>query len=556
MKNLTILTILIVSLLISLTAYAQGANEEKRIDSFSCLGKADALNKDMNTNELKIEIENRINALKYPDAHYLCVIAELMKRTGNYKAEEYYEKAINADETEPAYELFYADYLRNFRGAQHPLFPEAEEHYFKALKKLEKLKPTNKWKKFDHETKIQVERGLTTLYQEDGFPIDWESNIIDSEEFLERPPFVFLSTINNYAKSTTDFDEVDDVRNFTSEALFASSEMRLNRDLTKDELKGIIRTKEQFETLNRLRFRYGHWPAFDIFYKYREIDNAQITNFYEPDKFNDVNLNEYGVAIEKPLNFSPDFDLFLSGIFKRTRREGIIEFLSDKKEDIDHYEAKAVISRFFGPNKANLEFIYVFQDIDPDIPNPPERDRQIFGSTLTYQIFTQRVYKQLFEPRGVDLFGGIVMDKEKYGNTIVKKNDFFVGGAFKGLSLIKKNAFDITIQPTIFTYEVDDDKSRDNSQYRTNVTMLYRIKDEEVTKKGFVHLVIPFRHDIAIDGPGDFENFKIGIGLNTKIIWSALRRTTFLISASYDYQRFYELDKNLNLFSLNISMGF
>lgn len=556
MKKLTILTVLSVLFFVSLTVFAQEADEKKRMDPFSCLGEAKALGKEMSTREIRTEIDNRIKALKRKDARSLCVIAELMKRVGDYKAEDFYRKAIEADKTEPAYELFYADYLRNFRGALHPLFPEAEEHYFKALKKLKKLKLTNNWKKFDRETKRQIERGLTTLYQEDGFPIDWKLSTIDLEEFLERPPFVFFSTINKYAKSATDFDEVDDVRDFTSESLFSSSQMRLNRTLTNDELKAIIRTKEQFETLNRFRFRYRHWPVFDIFYKYREIDNAQITNFNEPNKFNDVNLNEYGIALERPFNFSPDFDLFLRGIYKRTEREGIIEFLPDKKEDINHYEAKAAISRFFGPNKANLEFTYVFQDIDQDISNPPKRERQIFGSTLTYQIFTQKVYKQLFEPRGVDLFGGIVVDKEEFGGTMVKKNDYFIGGAIKGLPFIKKNAFDITIQPTVFSYEVDDDKSRDNSQYRTNVTMLYRIKDEEETKKSFVHLVIPFRHDIAINGPEDFENFKVGIGLNTKIISTEIRRTTFLVSARYDYQRFYKLDKNVNLFSFNVSMGF
>lgn len=511
----------------------------------------------------------KLKALQSQDAHSLCVTAELMKRVGDYQAEEYYKKAIDANESEPAYELFYADYLRNFRGPQRPLFPEAEEHYYEALRKLGRLKQTKNWQSFDHETERRVERGLITLYQEDGLPfLYWKSNSIDKESFLKRP-FMLFSAINKYTNSTTNLDEVDDVRDFTSEALFASSKIRLNRSLTEDELKEIIRTKEQFETLNRLRFRHEHWPIFDVFYKYREINNAQITNFFEPNKFNDVNLNEYGIAIERPFNFSPDFDLFLRGIYKKTDREGIIEFLPDRKEDIDHYEVKAAISRFLGPNKINLEFTYVFQDIDPDINNPPKRDRQIFGTTLT---FLQPLYELRFETRGLEIFGGLLHDKERYGDVDVKKNDYFMGSSLKGFKLIEKlNTFDITIQPTVFTSEVGDDKSQDNFQYRTNVTLLYRILDEEkipgIPKKvmgihpAFLHLVIPFRHDIAIDGPKDFENFKVGIELNTKSFIKTSQETkvlgtTFWASLKYDYQRFYRLDKDLNLYSFNISIGF
>src|SRR6266496_5000715 len=70
--------------------------------------------------------------LALPSPHdatlYFC-LAERMKRVGDYRAEEFYEKAIQADDKNPDYELFYADYLRNFRGAEAPLFPQAEEHY-------------------------------------------------------------------------------------------------------------------------------------------------------------------------------------------------------------------------------------------------------------------------------------------------------------------------------------------------------------------------------------------------------------------------------------------
>src|SRR5437899_8524926 len=55
-----------------------------------------------------------------PDSYF--VVAEMMKRLGDYRASSYYEKAIQADPDEPCYESFYADYLRNFRGEERRCF--------------------------------------------------------------------------------------------------------------------------------------------------------------------------------------------------------------------------------------------------------------------------------------------------------------------------------------------------------------------------------------------------------------------------------------------------
>ncbi len=575
MKKLRISVLMMIFLFIYLLAFASESEKTKQKNPFACLGEAIALRNELSTEEIKIEISKRINTLKPQDSHSLCVIAELMKRVGDYRAEDYYKNAIYENKIEPAYELFYADYLRNFRGPQRPLFSEAEDHYFKGLRKLEQyrkkqlkdceIKSTNA-QPFDCETQRRIERGIITLYQEDGFPLlYWKSNIIDSQRFLKRP-YCFFSTINNYGKLANDLDQVDDIRDLTSESLFASSEKRLNRKLNEHELKNIIRIKEQFETFNRIRFRYKNLPVIDILYRYKEINNAQITSFLDPNNFNDVKLNENGIVIDKPFNFSPVLDFFLKGSYKRTKREGIIEFLPETKEEVNHYETNAVVSRFFGPDKSNLEITYLFQDINPDIPNPPKREREIFAARFSHQIFRplrilQSVYEQRFATRGLEIFGGIVQDKEKYGDTDVRKKDFFIGTSFKGLG-----DFDLTIQPTIFTSEVEGDKSQDNSQYRTNFTLLYRILDEEkepgIPKKimgvhpAFLHLVIAIKHDIAIEGLESFENAKVGIGLDAKLFNSGFRKTTFLVSARYDYQRFYNLNKDFSLFIFNLSMGF
>lgn len=516
-------------------------------------------------NSLK-QISARIVALtRHPpsDAPGLCALAELMKRVGDSRAEWYYKEAIRQRPDEPAYELFFADYLRNFRGALHPLFSEAEQHYFKGL---EKFKQITDPQPFDEVTGRRLERGLVALYQEDGLALfHWKSNAVDKTDYLERP-FWFYSSINKYVESPSDIDRVDDTRSFTSEALFASSSLKLNRPLTESELEQIVRPKTTFETLNRFRFRYKEAPAFDLFYRYRDVEDAQITNFSEPNRFNDVSLREYGASVEKSLNLYPYFDLFLRGTLKRIRREGIIEFLPSAEEKINHYETNMALSRFIGPDKVNFDFTYVFQDIDQQIQTPDRRSREIIAGKLTYQLLRpipllESVYENRFETRGLDIFVGTLYDRETFGVVDVKKKDYFAGAALKGLG-----AFDIILQPTFFTGDVEGDRTQRNSQYRTNALLLYRIIDEEkrpeVPEQGgafataFLHLVFPFKHDVAISGPKDFENTRIGVELDAKFFTTRLRKTTFLTSLKYDYQRFHRLNRRLHLFSFNISMGF
>jgi hypothetical protein len=294
--------------------------------------------------------------------------------------------------------------------------------------------------------------------------------------------------------------------------------------------------------------------------RHQDIDNAQITNFCEPNTYNRVKQNEFDITIEKPLNIAPAFDLYLAGTYKRILREGLIEFLPAADEAINHYEANAVISRFVGPDKVNFEFTYVYQDIGrDDLSNDLfRRERAILAGKFSYQLFRrtlQEVHERRFETRGIDFFGGAVRDHETFGDVGVERNDFFAGVALNGIG-----RFDFTVQPTIFTADVEGDKTRRNSQYRTNATVLFRIFDEEKRlEKGnpaFLHLVIPIKHDVAIDGLEAFENFKAGISLNTKFFTRGSRRTSFLASLSYDFQRFYRFNKSQSLFGLSISAGF
>lgn len=392
--------------------------------------------------------------------------------------------------------------------------------------------------------------GLLSL----SFILTISHNVFANKDF----PFISFTTIDRYAKSTTDFDEVDDARNFTSEALFSQSQTRLNRSLTNEELTKIIRSKDQFETFNNLRFCLTNSFSIDLSYKYREINYAQITNFFEPNHFNDVNLNEYGVSIQSSFNAKP-YNFLVRGTYKQADREGVIEFFPNRNENIKHYEVNAAISRPFGDNMMTLYPTYVFQDISMDIFNPYNKEREIFALTLTYgnQAYISRrleeavrpissienIFERRFDMRGMKFFGGIVCDKETFGDVDVKQNDYFIGTSFA------LKPIDITIEPDIFTYRVQEDESRDNTQYRTNVTIYYQISEA-------VLLLVPFRHDVAIDGPDDFENWKLGIELSSSLASKKRPDTRFFTSLRYDHQRFFNVEKDLDLFSFNVSIGF
>lgn len=581
--------IVLVLVILSLPAFvmAQDTDKKQEKDPFGTVKEALDLRQSMSVREMKAFVKKRVNNPEPHSAADLFLTAELMKQIGDYRAQKYYEKAIQKNDAEPAYELFYADYLRNFRGPQRPLFPDSERHYFEAWRKLaqmQKKEPSDEKAKqqIKYHTEVlkeRIERGLVTLYQEDGLPLFSRSAQSDgSKESVEKPA-AFLSSINRSARSTSDLDEVHDVRDLTSEALFSSSSSRLNRALTSDELRAIIRLKEPAATFERLRFRHGDWPVVDFFYQRRVIEDAQITNFFQPNKFNDVKLHDFGIAVEKPFNVAPYFDIYLRGAYRRIERKGVLEFLPLRKEGINQFEGKAAVARFFGPDKANLEFTYAFQDINPDIPSPPTRNRRIVGVTAEYQVlrhlpFLKNPYGQLFATRGLHLFGGFAEDKERFGNVDVKRHDHFLGASVNGLG-----PFDITLQPTVLNSKVSGDKSQTNSQFRTEVTVLLRVLDEErqpgIPHKrilglypAFVNFVFPFKKDVAIDGLKAFENYKVAVALNMKFfrrgfqdstpteITERFRGTTFLVSLRYDHQRFHRLDKNLNLFGISVSMGF
>jgi hypothetical protein len=174
--------------------------------------------------------------------------------------------------------------------------------------------------------------------------------------------------------------------------------------------------------------------------------------------------------------------------------------------------------------------------------------------------FFKSPFGRRFETRGWDFFSGTLEDIESFGGIHVRRHDYFVGTSLKGIG-----PFDFTVQPTWFTSRVEGDPSQRNTQYRTNANVVVRLVDEErnagVTTESagihlaFLHLVVPFRDDATRAGPNWFENRKVGAELDFKF-FTYSRWTTFLASLRYDRLRFYQLDRSVNAFTANLSMGF
>lgn len=499
-------------------------------------------------------------------AYEYCIVAELMKRVGDPEAEEYYRKAISADPENAEYRWILGDYFRNFRGPQQPLFPKAEERYDEAAEKT----PVDQRHCRNRELFCYIHRSLIALYERDGVPF-----VPPSEGITKTKPHVFFSTRNTFGRLLTDVGEIDEVRDFTSETLFASSRERLNRDLSEDELRSIIRPKQQFDTFNRFRVRYKALPVLDLFYQHRTVQDAQITNFFVPNQFNDVHVNLIGGALEAPVDLYPAFDLLLRGEVRGAKREGLIEFLQDASEDVTTLVGKAVLSRFVGPDKGNLEVTVAFDRINQNVANPIKRRVLIVAPTFRYQLFRPlpllgAPFERSLAPQSSEFFAGAAWNRETFGSVDVWKQDFFVGLSARHMRGIGKGqSFDITVQPTLFTSERDGKDAQGqtaeplgNQQYRTAVTLLYRIYDKEnvpyvIPPVAFVNLVFLGSHDLALKGPKDFENFKVGGQLDAKFIIAALQGgTTVLASARYELQRFFRLDRDVHLFLLNVSLGF
>jgi len=529
---------------------------------------------------LKIaELEERLSSTTdgpEKQAAELLRLAELMKRAGDYRADEIYLRAIAASGSDaPVYRYLYGNYLRIVRGAANPQFPEAEAEYFTAKRAIRSATTDDHVGQKDINMRM-IDRALVSLYERDGLPI---LSLFDPPDPVTNlpasPPVVFFSSQFTIGRSTNDFPEVDDVRDFTSEALYSESSTRLDRPLTREELRDIARVKPQYESTNRVRFRFENWPVIDLIYKTDRIQNAQITSFFVPGATNTVETDTYGVATQIPIK-THAFDIFLRGEYSRIERKGVIEFSPGMTEDIDHFGIEAAVSRLVGPDKLTVKGLWGYDLINSDSQSSDDRNRTMVGGTVTYQMFRHLIGKSRdalggsFEMRGVEFFGGLLHDEERFGSTIVEKEDFFGGVtvqqiAIPALSAVAKS-FDITVQGTLLRSEISNDSTQENAQFRTNVTLLARLIDEEdmpyvpeqpsTVNAAYLHLAIPFIYDTAVDGPDYFENISIGAEIRGKLYSRSARGASALLVCGYQWTNYFNIDEQLHGYHVSIRLGF
>jgi hypothetical protein len=561
---------------------AETAEEDPRTNPFGCLDAAMKLGDKLRLADLRAVVASKQEHLASIEAaagrppaelagSYL-FLAELMKRTGDYGALDYYRKAILAAPDEPAYDLFMADYLRLFRGVGHPQFPQAEYHYWETRRKLRQRRAPAKW---DQGTREQLQRKLVTLYQEDGVPLTGPPAGDDSPVYPFQPR-LFFSTVNSYADAATTLPLVDDVRALTAAAML--TEVRLMQGLSPDQLRSYIRDEPQFLTVDRFRLRYEDAPVLDVFYSYNTIGRGQLENYDQPGVFNTVTVDQVGAAVSGPAMVAQSFDLYWRAAYECVDRVGLVEWEPFQNEHINQYEASLAVSRFVGPDKLSIEGVSVYQDIhDVDIPG---RDRTIVGGTVRYQMFRSlgcgsealgNQYDRQFQLRGIEFFGGTLWDREAWGPVGVLHHDYFAGIAVRGFRIPALEpafqSFDLLVQSTVFDSGVNDGTDQNNTQYRTSINLLGRLVDEEkqpvfipttggTAHLAFLQLVVPFKHDLALNGLDQYENVTVGLQLQAKWYDTSMFGSTWLGSAGYTYENFYQLGKALHLFALNIGLGY
>lgn len=575
----------LVALAVLFPALAHAAPE--RANPFACLGEGESLVRGMSTDEVEAEVDKRVAHPPDPRdgalevARHHCVTAELMRRVGDLRAPDYYEKAIAAAPDEPGFELWYGYYLRNVRGPRAPLFAGAELHHHAGLAKMRAIEADAAARRdFDEVTKSWLQRGLINLYQEDGLPL------------LSRKAYPYredgaggvgaaLGVMTRLSRDTNESGIIDDARRFAAEASFASSAQRLRRPLDRAELAGIVRTPLRHGILARLRLRVPVLGAIDVFYDRFRAPDSQIGVYFKPNDFVDVAVDNFGAGWRRTFDVGRLFDLVLDASYRRVDRVGVVEWFPDLKEGINLVEARPAIARFVGPDKLLLGMNLVYMQI-PAVPFGPLEDRHRARSIRAFY-FDYAIYRQLLLPdfstlqvrrtptRGLHLYGGYAMDDEVFGVRQVWRRDTYGGVSLRGIA---EGKFDLTVQGTLLSSDTTrDEKDASRAitriiddgqairQVRPTLILLYRAVDDEAIPDvprsllAGLNVVVPLRADFAVRGIDAFDNVRGGVELWSKLVATGLRGTNFLLTAGYEAQWFHRISKAIHMGKLELRMG-
>jgi hypothetical protein len=580
------------------SAHADPVDAGPEINPYECLGRYEAATGNRSMSQVREELEKRLHPLFDKDephsvrAMKLCVVAKLEARLGDNSAGEHFAQAVAENPEEPGYELFYGELYSGFRGARGPVTETAEDHYYRALEKLDALKAAGKFRPYHAVVEEWVHKKLLVLYQEDGLPLlPWKAFPQHGYAGHDAPGLA-VSGQFSISKDTRDFFRNNEMRSFTSELLFAQSSVRANGTLTARQKYDIVRNPLRYRTDDRVRLRQNYFGTLDFLYSYDHMVKGQIFSYYKPAAnpdgspgswpFVDTTVQQAGLNYERVFPIYPLFDAKLAGTVERVDRVGIIEFQPNMHENFWLYEARPSFSRFLGPDKVTLDFVYSYMAISPIPYGEPEealRAKYIRAVNLEYALYSPLVLPEFRSgelgmhrtpTRGWYFNLGAADDDDVYGTRTVRKRDYYLGTRFEGAG-----NYDFTLQGTYATGATTladpndpsgierEDASQRSSSFRTTALIQRRIVNPDaipgingkVIDFDMMNLVIPITWDKGLQGPHDYENIRVGAELWTKFFGTGFWGPAFLPTVGYDYQYFYNLKKAVNEFHVNLRMG-
>lgn len=608
---------------LTLTSLAAAADRGPEINPYECLGRYEAATGNRSMTQVRAELEKRLNPLfEGPEpqtvkAMKACVVAMLKSRLGDSDAADYYEMAVENDPEEPGYEFWYGRYYSGFRGARGVIVESAEDHFYKALEKLEAKRAAGKYREYHAAVEDWTRKQLIYSYQEDGVHfLPWAKTYPQRGYAGRNMPSVALSAQFHVSKDTRDFYRNNEMRLFTGEMQFAASSYR-QFTVDNGQMYKLARTPLRYRGDVRARVRQNFIGAFDFSAAYEKCqDDCQVTSYYlvpgaiddllEPARnfgaFSAVNLRELGAGYERVFPLFPIMDFKLKGGVKYIDRQGVIEFLPYEHEKFLGYEVRPSFSRFIGPDKLTLDLTWVYLNIT-DVPfgvkSEALRDKYVRAANVEYAIYRPFTLPEVRNgalgvyrapTRGWYWTLGGADDQDVYGTRTVKRRDVYLGTRFEGAG-----NWDVQLQGT---YSTSDIVALDpnlgsvggvagapmaSTSFRTSGYLQYRLINPDalpgisgsVIAPDMIHIVAPVSWDKGLSGScvnptglpwlstytsaaecyKMFENIRVGAEMWTKFYGTGFGGPAFLTTIGYDYQYFYQLKKAVHNVHLNLRMG-
>jgi hypothetical protein len=165
-----------------------------------------------------------------------------------------------------------------------------------------------------------------------------------------------------------------------------------------------------------------------------------------------------------------------------------------------------------------------------------------------------------YSHRGMHIVVGGVLDDERFGTTIVRRNSASVAWSFKGYE-----GWSLLLGASYVWLETDvyrvSDSALGNAEVRNELKLARTLVDEDY-EPGLPRqavtwswISLPVRHDLVVRGPTYFQNVRGGLEASAKLFAPALRGTSFLVDAGADVEYFYNIGKAVVLSHVDLRMG-